>query len=290
MAQKKTGTLIIIGGHEDKTGDMTILKEVVRHANQAGGKLVITTVATEEPEETVREYTKLFKKLGIKHIDVIDIRIRQDGFIEKYAEMLQAASALFFTGGDQLRITSQLGDSPLFTLMTEVYNRGGVVVGTSAGASVMSETMLVSGPSDESHHLGSLLMAPGLGLIKNVVIDQHFAERGRIGRLLGAVAQNPRNLGVGIDENTAIIVHDGRFEVIGDGAVYVVDGSHITCSNLSDGASDETLSCYDVRLHLLKSGDSFGLATRRPADSDQGEVAIIDVSNDGHHNSDRDGS
>jgi cyanophycinase-like exopeptidase len=129
-----------------------------------------------------------------------------------------------------------------------------------------TSTGLVSGNGGESYRLGeSLNMAPGLGLIAGVIIDQHFAERGRMGRLLGAVAQNPRILGIGIDEDTAIIVENEQtFRVMGSGAIYVVDGRHITCSNISEGAQEKTLSLYDVCLHVLSHGDGFDLAARRP--------------------------
>ena len=149
------------------------------------------------------------------------------------------------------------------------YESGVTLAGTSAGTSCMSETMLVGGSGDESHKVGgALLMAPGLGLMTNVIIDQHFAERGRIGRLLGAVAQNPRILGVGIDEDTAIIVNDGRFRVFGSGAVYVIDAISESYTNVSEEEPEKTMSVFDVRLHILSAGDSFDLATRRPSRAD----------------------
>ncbi|RYG56566.1 MAG: cyanophycinase, partial [Alphaproteobacteria bacterium] len=146
----------------------------------------------------------------------------------------------------------------------ELHDRGGLLAGTSAGASVMSETMLVGGSSSESHHIGDVHMAPGLGLIRNAIIDQHFAQRGRIGRLLGAVAHNPRLLGVGIDEDTAIQVAGSRFEVLGSGAVYVVDAEEVTQSNIAEARSACALSMHDVRLHVLAAGDSFDLKRRAP--------------------------
>ncbi|MFC6660294.1 cyanophycinase [Deinococcus multiflagellatus] len=161
-------------------------------------------------------------------------------------------------------MTSQIGDTPLEARIREVYERGGVVAGTSAGASVMCETMLVKGPSRESYRIGDLQMAPGLGLVRGVIIDQHFAERGRMGRLLGAVAQNPRVLGIGIDEDTAIVLQGGHFRVIGSGAVYVADGAGITHSNIAEARTDEPLSLYDVRLHVLSAGDAFDLNRRAP--------------------------
>jgi cyanophycinase len=130
----------------------------------------------------------------------------------------------------------------------------------------MSETMLVEGGDEESHVIGgSLRMAPGLGLIGGVIIDQHFMERGRFGRLMGAVAQNPKNLGIGIDEKTAIVVERGNgFYVLGSGAVYVFDGSEVTYSNIAEADLNKTLSIYDVRMHMLSQGDRFDLITRRP--------------------------
>jgi cyanophycinase len=149
--------------------------------------------------------------------------------------------------------------------MQERYAAGATIAGTSAGAAAMPETMLISGTSDASHRIRSLDMAPGLGFLQDVVIDSHFAERGRLGRLLGGVARNPSNLGLGIDEDTAIVVDgDARFEVIGSGAVYVVDGTHITYSTLAERAAKEVLGVSDVTLHVLGSGEHFDLQARRP--------------------------
>ncbi len=128
----------------------------------------------------------------------------------------------------------------------------------------MPETMLISGPSDESARLSVLGMAPGLGLIQDVVIDSHFAARGRLGRLLGAVAQNPRNLGIGIDEDTAIVVRQQQCTVIGSSAVYVVDGAQLTYSNVSEQRPEGVVSAHDVKLHVLVTGDRFDLQHRRP--------------------------
>jgi cyanophycinase len=146
----------------------------------------------------------------------------------------------------------------------EIHHAGGVIAGTSAGASVMSETMLVSGSSGESHRIGDLHMAPGLGLVRDAVIDQHFAERGRFGRILGAVAHNPRVLGVGVDEDTALVIEGRQAKVIGSGAVYVFDGEDVSHSNIAEERRDRALSMFDVRLHVLSAGDSFDLKRRKP--------------------------
>jgi cyanophycinase len=259
------GTLIIVGGHEDKEGDRLILRAV---ANQVrGGRLVVATVASQEPEDLWRTYEPLFRELGVREVAHLDVGTRQQAQEEDRLRVLDGATVLFFTGGDQLKITSQLGDSPLYERIRKLYLDGGTIAGTSAGASVMAETMLVSGESSASPRIGGTVrMAPGLGLFAGAIIDQHFAERGRVGRLIGAVAQNPRILGIGIDEDTAIVCSPGRcFEVVGSGAVYVCDGSTVTYTNLTDEESDRALSTFDVRVHMLTMGDSYDMADRRPS-------------------------
>jgi cyanophycinase len=259
---KKTGTLIIIGGHEDMEGDRAILKEVVRLT--PNGRIVLATIASEEPENYYEEYKKVFDQLGIKDLVHLYIADRGESADEEKLKQLEGAATIFFSGGDQLRISSQIGDTPFETRIQEVFRSGGVIAGTSAGASVMGETMLIRGPNSESHRIGELHLAPGLQLLRNVIIDQHFAERGRIGRLLGAVAVNPRVLGIGIDEDTAIIVQGKEFKVLGKGAVYVIDGSSVTRSNVAEAVEKQVLSLCDVRLHVLSNGDIFDLETRRP--------------------------
>jgi cyanophycinase len=263
--REKPGTLIIIGGHEEKQGDTAILQAV---ADRVGtGKLVIATVASSEnAEELARDYDEAFRKLGIQEIVTLDVPDRAAALSAEAEEIIDGATAVFFTGGDQLRITSQLGDSRVYRRIESLYRAGGTIAGTSAGASVMSDTMLVAGDGDSSYKIGGVLrMAPGLGLLQRVIVDQHFAERGRLPRLLGAVAQNPANLGVGIDENSAIVVHGQEwFEVLGEGAVYVLDAAGVTFSNLSEAEPDETLAIFDVKLHVLAASDCFDLAERRP--------------------------
>jgi cyanophycinase len=263
-AQAPRGTLIIIGGHEDKEGDALILKAVAERAK--GGKLVVATLATREPEEMFQDYHKAFTALGVKAIEHLNVSDREAVLRNPPLDLIDGASVVFFTGGGQLRITTQFGGTRICEEIQQFYEEGGTIAGTSAGASVMSDTMLVSGHSDASHRVGAnLLMAPGLGYLKDVIIDQHFAERGRIGRLLGAVAQNPRLLGLGLDENTAIVVEQAkRFQVVGEGAAYVVDGRGVTSTNITEEDKDRTLSIFNVRLHLLSQGDEFDLQTREP--------------------------
>lgn len=264
MPHSKKGTLVIIGGHEDKEGDCLILKEVAKLAHN--GRLVLATIASEEPEGYFEDYNACFTRMGIKELRHLYIADRAESADQDKLEMLDNVDGIFFSGGDQLRISSQIGDTAFETRIHEIYDNGGVIAGTSAGASVMSEIMLIRGTNAESHRIGDLHMAAGLRLLRDVIIDQHFAERGRIGRLLGAVALNPRILGIGIDEDTAIIVKNRQFYVIGSGAVYVIDGASVTRSNITETetGSKRTLSISDVRLHVLSSGDYFDLSDRRP--------------------------
>lgn len=256
--------LIIIGGHEDKEKKRLILRAVAERVGD--GKLVVATVASTVQAELWEEYERIFRGLGVRHIYKLSVESREEALSEASVRVLDDANGVFFTGGDQVKITSQLGCSPVCERIQEIYESGGVIAGTSAGASVMSETMMVSGSGSETHRIGGALhLAPGLGLIRGIIVDQHFAERGRAGRLIGAVAQNPRIIGIGIDENTAVIVErDKKFTVLGEGGVYIVDGGAMTYSNLTDEQTDRSLSVFDVKLHILSQGDTYDCQTRRP--------------------------
>ncbi|RYZ99132.1 MAG: cyanophycinase [Proteobacteria bacterium] len=243
---------------------MAILSEVAKRAGS--GKLVIATVASTVGEELWKDYRAIFRKLGVKHISHLDVVNRKEAIDHRSLKAVEGATAIFFTGGDQLKITSELGGTLAADEIFRIYERGGMIAGTSAGASVMSETMLVAGSSDSSYRIGSgVRTAPGLGFVKNMIIDQHFAERGRISRLIGVVAQNPRYLGIGIDEDTAIIMDEHEsFRVIGKGAVYVIDAHEATESNVADAAVDTALSIFNVRVHVLSAGDTFDMPTKTP--------------------------
>lgn len=257
--------LIIIGGAEDKDGDKVILNEVCDSFDKDNGRFVIATVATELPKEVGAQYSDIFEKMNVRNISILNVEDREDAYRQDNISIVENASLIFFTGGDQLRITSILGGTPMYAAVKKKYEDGCVFVGTSAGASVMSDTMVTTGEDDESPKKWALNMAPGLGLIKGVIIDQHFAQRGRIGRLLVGVAENPQCLGIGIDEDTAIVVsRDGTLRVVGSSAVYIVDGSEISHTNVSEQNPNDVLSMFDVKMHVLKSGDKFDLNIRKP--------------------------
>jgi cyanophycinase len=252
-----------IGGHEDRTGEMLVLRKFAELLPSK--RVVVATLASAVADEMWADYRRTFSELGLEPVHLkMDRRI--DAVEDPPVHLLEGAGGIFFTGGDQIAITTKIGGTGLSKRIFEMYKTGVVIAGTSAGASVLSETMVVAGNAEESHKLGSaLLLAPGLGFLRGVVIDQHFAQRGRISRLIGIIGQNPHSLGVGIDENTAIVFHDGRFDVIGAGAVYVIDGHPITYTNLSEEDRDRTMSVFDLRLHVLSQGDCFLLDERKPA-------------------------
>ncbi|HZS04211.1 MAG TPA: cyanophycinase [Blastocatellia bacterium] len=264
-ARPARGTLIIIGGSEDKRETKVILREAVRRIGS--GRLVISTLASDYGEEVWELYRRIFTELGVRQIGHLGIEYRDESEGDPRLDILAGATAMFFTGGDQLRITTRLGGTPLSDRIEEIFRRGGVIAGTSAGASALGEMMLVGSPGGGLFKVGDMVqMVPGLGLLRNVIIDQHFSERGRIRRLLGAVAQNPRMLGIGIDEDTAIIVeNEADFQVLGAGAVYVVDGHDLSYTNISEDALGSTMSVFGVKLHVLSQGDGFNLKTRQPA-------------------------
>ncbi|MCX7708758.1 MAG: cyanophycinase [Clostridia bacterium] len=263
MGEKVKGNLIIIGGAEDKYGDSEILRQVVDQIGGSSASLVVMTTATEKPQEAGDEYRNVFGRLGINSIDVLNIDTREEAEKDENVERIMNSTGIFFTGGDQLRITSILGGTKVYKALHDVYARGTAIVGTSAGASVMSGNMIVDGNSNDPARKCTLKMAPGLGLLEEAIVDQHFDQRGRLGRLLCGVAENPFMLGIGIDEDTAIRVHpNAHFEVIGTNAVTVVDGKSIKSSNVSELKPDEILAITNVTLHVLPKGYGFDMANR----------------------------
>lgn len=270
MKDVLSGNLIIIGGAEDKEGKKEILRRVCNSIDKNEEILLVATIATEYPREVANKYKEVFEDLKVKNIKVLDISERQDAYEELNVNLIKEASLIFFTGGDQLRITSLIGGTPVYEQLKEACSNGVFIVGTSAGASVMSDTMVVQGDDDDSPRKCTLKMSPGLGLIKGVIIDQHFAQRGRMGRLLAGIAQNPEVLGIGIDENTGILVNkSGTVEVIGEGAVYFIDGSTITYTNVSELHADDILSMHNIKLHILTNGNKFDLLKKSPVEEEK---------------------
>ncbi len=265
MGNKVQGTLLIIGGAEDKTGKCEILNRFVELSGAEKSSIVIITTATQEPESVGREYFNIFKKLGAGNIEVVDVDSRKRANHSYLARLLDKATGIFLTGGDQLRITAILGGTAANEGLRKAYLRGAVIAGTSAGASAMSNTMIVEGDSGQAPKLNTIRMAPGLGLLEEVVIDQHFAQRGRIGRLLSALAHNPYIMGIGIDEDTAVLVHpDAMLEIIGSQTVTFLDGRQVVFTNVSELSPGQALAIEHVILHVLPKGFGFDLVKRKP--------------------------
>lgn len=262
MTEHVEGKLLIIGGAEDKKNECSILRRFVEESGGRESSITVLTAATEYPLQVGTEYHRLFLELGAKEVQVLDVSDRAQANRKGMDKELDKATGLFFTGGDQLRITGLLGGTLLGRKLQTSYERGIIIAGTSAGASVMSDTMIVGGEAGTAKK-NTLTMAPGLGLIRSVVVDQHFAQRGRIGRLLSAVSQNPYVLGVGIDEDTAILVQsNGKFSVIGSNTVTVIDASTSTTTNVSEINQGQALVLSPVLMHVLSEGYSFDLKQR----------------------------
>ena len=261
---RSEGKLIAIGGAEDRENDSAILKEFLRLAKGPKARIVVMTVATNMVEEVARDYTTAFRRLGVDDVQVVDVSKREDAQSEAGIKTAEGATGIFFTGGDQLHVTALLGGSALHQMLYEKFRKGVVIAGTSAGASMMGNSMIISGDRDETPRFGGVDLGPGMDFMIGAIIDTHFSQRGRIGRLLTAVAHFPQDLGIGIDENTALVITNHHFDVIGEGAVTVVDAGAISHTNLPDIKEGEGLALYDVRVHVLPAGCRFDLANRRP--------------------------
>jgi cyanophycinase len=262
MSRVAKGYLIIIGGAEDKNGESLILKQAPEMM-EPQDKLTILTTATEHPEEVGKEYQDVFSRIGMKNIHILNINTRADANDPKICEEIRDTTCIFLTGGDQLRLTSILGGTETYNELRNVYYSGGIIMGTSAGASVMSSTMVVQGTDNEPAKKCTLKMAPGLGFFEGTIIDQHFDQRGRFGRLLCGVAENPGVLGIGIDEDTAIkLFPDKHFEILGSNTVTVIDGNTIKSSNVSELAQNEMLAIIGVTVHTLPAGYGYNMHTR----------------------------
>ncbi|MDZ8031034.1 MULTISPECIES: cyanophycinase [unclassified Nostoc] len=256
--------LVIIGGAEDKEGDSVILRDFVRRAGGTKAYIVILTAATELPREVGENYIRVFERLGAETVRIIDTETREDAASSTALEAINKATGVFFTGGDQARITNILKDTEIDAAIHQRYSEGAVIAGTSAGAAVMPDVMIVEGDSETHPRIETVDMGPGMGFLPGVVIDQHFSQRGRLGRLISALVLQPAVLGFGIDENTAMVVVDNQVEVIGEGAVTIVDESEATYNNVDEILKDESLAICGAKLHILPHGFKFDLKTRQP--------------------------
>ncbi len=257
------GYIIPIGGAEDKLRDTAILNRFVELCGGAEPARIAIIPTASELEDTGRIYEKLFRDLGVKHAMVLPFQTRADCEEDKYSEYLERASGIFMTGGNQLRLSTTLGGTRIAQLIRRRNVNGVHIAGTSAGAAFMSEHMIAGGSEGSTPSPDKVVLAPGLGLTNNFVIDQHFRQRDRLGRLLTALAYNPFAVGIGLDEDTAAFIKPGdSLEVIGSGGITIVDPSDIEHSSMDMARRGEPVSLIGVRLHILIQGGTFNIQTR----------------------------
>ena len=260
------GHLLVIGGAEDKYNERRILKKFLSLAGEEKAEVLIIPVASDFPEFAADVYTQAFRNLGIAHPRVLRATSRQDIVNADVDKLLDGVTGIFMTGGDQMRLVSLLGGTKLAEKIRKLVRDTDVVLaGTSAGAAAMSTSMIVRGEPSSHPHKNAVRLSPGLGFLKNIIIDQHFSERGRISRLITAVSFNPYNLGIGIDENTAIILDgNGILEVYGQGSTTIVDGSQISFNEIAEVADNEAFSICGVQFHVLRDGLVYNYLDRHP--------------------------
>ena len=254
------GSLMIIGGGEDRTDNKIVLEKFIALAGGAQKPLVIITAASTVPDDVWDMYREAFDALGAKEVRHMPIPDRAAADDADLARVVAGAAGIFMTGGDQKRLIAVIGGTAVEHAMREAYQGGACVAGTSAGASVMCTHMIAEGRAELAPEKGAAKLAAGLGFVTRVVIDQHFSQRHRINRLLSVIAQSPFLLGAGIDEDTALIVHgQSGVEVIGEGSVTVIDCRQAT-TNITDVKPGEVPEMVGVRLHLLPTGSAFAAA------------------------------
>jgi cyanophycinase len=257
------GYIIPIGGAEEKFHNPEILDRFIDVCGGKEARIAIIPTAS-ELEDTGRNYEKLFRRIGIKHAQVLQIISREDCQNTEFIEYIERADGVFMTGGNQLRLSTTLGGTPVAQTIRRRNAAGLHVAGTSAGAAFMPEHMIAGGDEGSTPSPGMVTMAPGLGLTNSFIIDQHFRQRDRLGRLLTALAYNPFAVGIGLDEDTAAFIRPGDdLEVVGSGGITIVDPTHLKYSSMDRARRGEPVSLIDVRLHILISGGRFEIEARQ---------------------------
>ncbi len=253
-----SGHLVIVGGAEDREGGMEVLQRFADLLPRRDGPVFVLTAATEHPEEMWKTYRNGFRKLGVEDVKPLHVDSRELANDPEVHEQVRVARGVFMGGGDQKRLLAAVSGTRVCDAMRHAYaEHGACIAGTSAGASALSEHMLGHVRAGESPTSTDVSLTVGLGFVLNAVIDQHFSERGRLGRLLAVVAHNPKLMGVGIDEDTALVIARGRgIEVIGAGSVTLVDGREMR-SRMVEQGERQVFQATDVRVHLLPAGGGF---------------------------------
>jgi cyanophycinase len=274
------GKLISIGGAEDKGTDLEqgfmqrnrlnffelgILKRIVNELGGTEKRIEVITTASSIPEEVGENYLSAFGKIGCVNIGILPIRNRQDASQIEYIERIKRCDGVMFSGGDQLRLTSIFGGTEIYQILHDRLNNESefVIAGTSAGAMAMSNTMIYQGKSDLAHLKGEVKITTGLAFVANVIIDSHFDKRGRFNRLAQAVASNPQCTGIGLGEDTGVVITKGnQLEVVGSGAVVIVDGRDIRHSNITDISEGSPISIEGLKVNILVKGNGYLLKER----------------------------
>lgn len=273
------GKLISIGGAEDKGTEaepdfiqknnlnffeLGILKRIVEEIGGSQSHIEVITTASSIPEEVGENYKRAFGKIGCENIGFMHIKNRTDAQKPEYLERIKSCDGVMLSGGNQLRLTTILGGTELMEIMHHRYeNEDFTIAGTSAGAMAMSNTMIYQGNSTTAHLKGEVKITTGLAFIQNVIIDSHFEKRGRFGRLAQAVGCNPSCIGIGLGEDTGLIIKEGSyFTGIGSGCVIIVDGHKIRHSNIADIPEGSPISLENLIVHVMVDGDSYDLKNR----------------------------
>ncbi len=254
------GKLLIIGGAEDRQNERVILKKFIDLSGGPQAKLKFILAASSDPSSVWASYSNAFTNLGATNVEPIALLTREDAFKPEVVAHLLEADGIFMTGGDQSRLMAEIWETPAFRAVHQAFHVNGIcIAGTSAGAAVMSRQMIAQGQAPILTEKGVVSFDIGLGLLGMAIIDQHFSQRRRLTRLLSALAQRPDLLGVGIDENTGLIITvNESIEVIGDGSVTIIDGREMI-SNYDEIEAQEKLELLGVKMHLLPSGTRYEL-------------------------------
>jgi cyanophycinase len=265
MPQSTTTAVMVIGGAEDKIHGRLILQTFFQRAGGVDARIAIIPSASREPTVIGSRYHDIFEEMGAKAIEVLDIREREHGEDPAWQAFVEDCTGVFMTGGDQLRLCGLLADTPIMERVRMRAQLGEITLaGTSAGAAVMGQQMIAGGGSGESPNRSLVDMTTGLGIIPEVVVDQHFHNRNRMARLLSAVASHTDKLGIGIDEDTcAMFEGNGSFQVIGKGTVTIVDPGAVSHTNYASIGSTDPISIHNLRVHILSHGDRYDLHKRQ---------------------------
>lgn len=258
------GHLVAIGGAEDKESELEILSRVFALAPEHYAEVAVIAAASGTPDEVLPAYEAAFDRLGASRVHCLDVRERKDASDPENVEAVERSGVIFFTGGDQLRLTNVLGGSDILEAIRAGFTNGAVVAGTSAGAVALSTTMIYNGGAADALHKGAVKMSSGLGFVDGIIIDSHFLERGRFTRLMEVGATNPEHLGVGLGEDAAAIIHPNRvLEAIGPGHVILIDSRDLASSNVADLSMGEAVATENMIMHALIAGHGFDIDERR---------------------------